>query len=408
LRRRALAGLVAAELISALGSQLTRLALPWFVLVETGSPARMALVFAAQLLPVALLGLPSGALVQRIGARGTMIGADLGRAPLIALVPLLHGLDRLSFPLLLLIAVALGAFATPYYASQRLVLPEVLGEDERVVARANSLIEGTTETTNLLGPALAGLLITLVGAENVLWLDAGSYLLSALTLLLLVPVSSQTPGEEHARGLLTGLRFLLSDELLRPVVFSTFAFGFAGPMLLAAIPYLAFARYDEDPTIAGWLLASWGAGAIAGSALAFRLAARLPPLQIASIGVVGFVTPLWFLAIELPAWGVAALLCLSGLANPLTNTVVAVLTVRVPLALRAKAMTTLITINRLIGPLGYVLAGLLLRDVGITYVFLLVAAVDSIAAGVFLSAALRRRGGEEPSCSGRHPRTRHS
>jgi MFS family permease len=391
MQRRALAGLLAAELISALGSQLTRLALPWFVLVETGSPARMALVFAAQLLPVALLGLPSGALVHRIGARTTMIGADLGRAPLIALVPLLHALDALNFPFLLVIAVALGAFTTPYYASQRLVVPEVLGESERTVARANSLIEGTTETTNLLGPALAGLLITLVGAENVLWLDAASYLLSAGVLLVLVPARASSEGEEQARGLLAGLRFLLGDQLLRPVVFSTLAFGFAGPMLFAALPYLAFSRYDEDPKVAGWLLASWGAGAIAGSALTFRLVARLPPLHVASIGVVGFVAPLWFLAITLPAWAVAALLALSGLANPLTNTVIAVLTVRVPLALRARAMTGLLTMNRLIGPLGYVLCGLLLQDVGITYVFLLVATVDTIAAVIFLSAALRRR-----------------
>lgn len=391
MRRRALAGLLAAELISSLGSQLTRLALPWFVLVETGSPARMALVFAAQLLPVALLGLPSGALVQRIGARTTMIGADLGRAPLIALVPLLHALGVLSFALLLLIAVAFGVFSTPYYASQRLVLPELLGEDERAVARANSLIEGTTETTNLLGPALAGLLIALIGAANVLWLDAASYLLSALVLLVLVPAGATTPSEEQARGLFAGLRFLLQDRLLRPVVFSTLAFGFAGPMLFAALPYLAFARYDENPKIAGWLLASWGAGAIAGSALTFRLVGRLPPLQVASIGVVGFVAPLWFLALELPAWAVAALLAFSGLANPLTNTVIAVLTVRVPLALRARAMTALLTMNRLIGPLGYALAGLLMQDVGLTKVFLLVAAIDTIAAVIFLSAALRPR-----------------
>jgi MFS family permease len=390
MRRRALAGLLVAELVSSLGSQLTRLALPWFVLVETGSPARMSLVFAAQLLPVAVLGLPSGALVQRIGARTTMIGADLGRAPLIALVPLLHALDLLSFPLLLVIAVALGVFTTPYYASQRLVLPELLGDDERAVARANSLIEGTSEAASLVGPAVAGLLIVLIGAANVLWIDAASFLASGLTLLLLVPPHRRTVDEEQPRGLLAGLRFLLGDPLLRPMVFSTLAFGAAGPMLFAALPYLAFARYDQDPKIAGWLLASWGAGAVAGSALTFRLVARLPPLQVASIGVAGFVTPLWFLALELPAWAVAALLAASGLANPLTNTVTAVLTIRVPPALRARAMTALLTMNRLIGPLGFALAGLLLENTEIAYVFLLVAAIDTIGAVTFLSAALRR------------------
>jgi len=393
--RTAIGGLLAAELCSSVGSQLTRLALPWFVLVETGSAARMAFVFAAQLLPVALLGLPSGAVVERLGARTVMVAGDLARAPLVALVPLLHSLELLTFPLLLVLALALGVFSTPYYAAQRLLLPEVLGEDERAVTRTNSLLEGTSELTNLAGPALAGVLIALLGAANVLWLDAATFLVSAILLLAFVPRSAGLPPSEQSRGALAGLRFLLGDPLLRRLVFSTVAFGFAGPMLFAALPYLAFARYGEDPKIAGWLVASWGAGAVAGSALTFRLVTRFSPLRVASFGVIGFVAPLWLLTLDLPAWAVGAVLTVSGLANPLTNAVVGVLTVRVPVALRAKAMTSLVTMNRLIGPLGYVTAGLLLTNVGFTAVFLLVAAADTVAGAIFLSAATRNRAGRE-------------
>lgn len=403
-RTRAIAGLLGAELCSSLGSQLTRIALPWFVLVETGSATRMAFVFAAQLLPVALLGLPSGTVVERFGARTVMVAADLARAPVLASVPLLHALELLTFPLLLLIAFALGLFSTPYYAAQRLILPEVLGDDERAVARGNSLIEGTSELTNLTGPALAGVLIALLGAANVLWLDAATFFGSAVLLLVFVPRSERKQADERSRGIFAGLRFMFRDRLLRPLVFSTVAFGFAGPMLFVALPYLAFERYDGDPKIAGWLVASWGAGAIVGSALTFRLVARLSPLGVSSIGVVGFVVPLWLLVLELPAWAVAAVLAVSGLANPLTNAVVGVLTVRVPTPLRAKAMTSLVTLNRLIGPLGYVTAGLLLTNVGFTAVFLLVAAVDTLAGAIFLFAALR--GGSGTRISRSRSRTR--
>ncbi len=234
--RTAIGGLLAAELCSSVGSQLTRLALPWFVLVETGSAARMAFVFAAQLLPVALLGLPSGAVVERLGARTVMVAGDLARAPLVALVPLLHSLELLTFPLLLVLALALGVFSTPYYAAQRLLLPEVLGEDERAVTRTNSLLEGTSELTNLAGPALAGVLIALLGAANVLWLDAATFLVSAILLLAFVPRSAGLPPSEKSRGVLAGIRFLLGDPLLRRLVFATVAFGFAGPMLFAALP----------------------------------------------------------------------------------------------------------------------------------------------------------------------------
>jgi len=67
LRRPPIAALVAAEAISATGSQMTYLALPWFVLTTTGSPSRMALVVAAEVLGWALLGVPAGALAARVG-----------------------------------------------------------------------------------------------------------------------------------------------------------------------------------------------------------------------------------------------------------------------------------------------------------------------------------------------------
>jgi len=68
-----LAALLAAEVISTTGSQMTLLALPWFVLVTTGSPARMGLVVAADLLPMVVLAIPGGAVAGRLGARPTML-----------------------------------------------------------------------------------------------------------------------------------------------------------------------------------------------------------------------------------------------------------------------------------------------------------------------------------------------
>jgi MFS family permease len=73
IRDRSLLALTAAELISRLGSQLTNLALPWFVLVTTRSPTRMGLVFAIELVPFVLFGLPAGSVVDRLGPRATML-----------------------------------------------------------------------------------------------------------------------------------------------------------------------------------------------------------------------------------------------------------------------------------------------------------------------------------------------
>jgi MFS family permease len=187
LRDRAILSLLGAEVISNLGSRMTWLALPWFVLVTSGSATRMGIVFAVEAVPIAVLGIPSGSVVQRVGARRTMLVCDLARAPLIACVPLLHALHDLSFGLLLVLVFLAGIFTAPYFASQRLVLPEVVGEDERTVTQANSLLEGAQRFTGLAGPASAGALIGAFGAANVIWIDAASYLVAFALIATAVP-----------------------------------------------------------------------------------------------------------------------------------------------------------------------------------------------------------------------------
>ena len=103
LRNTPLRALLAAETISTTGTQMTWLALPWFVLVTTNSPTRMTLVMIAELVGLALAGLPAGAVLQRLGARRTMLVADAVRAPLMLLVfgaeedvAVAPGLDRMA------------------------------------------------------------------------------------------------------------------------------------------------------------------------------------------------------------------------------------------------------------------------------------------------------------------------
>src|SRR4029453_9284317 len=159
LRNRAIRALLAAEVISTTGGQMTWVALPWFVLVTTGSATRMSLVLAAEAVGLAAFGFPSGRVLNRLGARRTMLLCDGLRGPLMLVVPVLHWMDALSFGLLIAVALALGAFSAPYYSASRLILPELLGEDETVISQASALFQGATRITLLLGPVTAGVLI---------------------------------------------------------------------------------------------------------------------------------------------------------------------------------------------------------------------------------------------------------
>ena len=108
LRSRPLRALLAAEAISSAGVQMTWLALPWFVLTTTGSPARMGVVAAAEIAPAAILGIVSGGFVARFGARMTMLFSDAVRTVIVALIPTLHLFGALSFGVLIVLVLILG------------------------------------------------------------------------------------------------------------------------------------------------------------------------------------------------------------------------------------------------------------------------------------------------------------
>lgn len=391
LRKPGLLALIVAESVSSLGSQMTFLALPWFVLVTTGSPTRMGVVLAVELLPVALLGIPSGTLVSRLGARRTMLIGDIARVPLMASLPLLHSAGVLSFPLLLVIVFGIGCFLAPYFSSQRVILPELVGDDERLVAQANAILEGALRATALAGPAAAGVLIAVLDAPNVLYIDAATFLFAFVTLALFVPQRPPLAATEESRGILAGVRFLLRDRLLASLGVTALFLNMFGQMFVISLPVLAYTEYGGSSRLAGVFFGAFGAGAVVGSVLAIKLMPRFDPLRLASVALLGLSLPIFLLGLELPAGAVLAVLAVSAVAGPLINApLIGVITSRTPAALRPKVMTAVMTFALLAGPVGMVIAGPLLESWGPRPMFLLIAGGQLLATIPFVSVALRR------------------
>jgi MFS family permease len=383
--------LLVAEIVSSLGSQMTFLALPWFVLVTTGSPARMGVVLAVELLPVALFGIPSGSLIGKLGARLTMIIGDFARAPLLAAIPVLYALDVLSFPLLLLCVFLIGCFIAPYFSAQRLILPELVGEHEATVAQANAVLEGAMRATALIGPATAGVLIAALGATKVLYFDAATFLFAAVVLTLLVPRRPPVAPTEEAGGVLAGVRFIARDPLLKPLGVTALFLNMFGQMLVAALPVLAYQSYGGSSRVAGAFFAAFGAGAVIGSVAAMKLVPRFDPIRLATVAFVALTLPIWLLALELPVWTVMAALFASSAFGPLINApLIGIITTRTPAALRAKVMTAVLTFAMLAGPLGLLVVGPLLEWLGAHGVFAIVAAGQMLSVAYFAAATLRR------------------
>jgi MFS family permease len=393
-RTPGLLALFAAKLISTCGSWLTVLALSWFVLVTTGSPVRMSAVLTAEFLGVVLLGLPSGRVVARLGVRRTMLIGDAARAPLMGLIPVLYQVDRLSLPVLLAISFGLGIFTAPYVASQRLILADLIGPradgGEPLLARANSLVDAATRIAALAGPAIGGVLIAAVGPAEVLWIDAGSYAVSLVILLLFVRPPS-TAVRVDAGGdrisMFAGLRHALRHPALRRFLLALVLVCVSIPAIVACLPVLVVRELGADPRILGLLTAANGAGLAVGSLVALAALARMREAALTGTAIL-LCAPLWLLLTNRTPLLVSALF-LVGLATPIfAATVNTRFTLRAPVEIRPHVMTAMATVESLAYFVAFAAAGPALQVAGLGPVFAGIA-VLATAGAVAFHAALR-------------------
>ena len=389
---RSLLGLLGAELVSLTGSSMTFVALPWFVLATTGSTARMGWVLAAEMLPLAIVGIPAGSLIARLGAKRTMLVSDAARGPLLLVIPILHHTGHLSFPALLGTTFAIGVFAAPYFASSRIVVPEVAGEDERAVTQVQAVLSGVNQLTQIAGPVLAGVVIAATSASAVLVVDGCSYILSFLIIALVVRAGRRVAPTAESRGVFAGVRFLMRDGLLGPIMIAACVINFVAQGIVVGLQGIAYFRYDADAHVLGLLFGSFGVGALAGAATAQQLARKADLLKLAAVAIVAMPLPLFLLSVSMP-WGAAmAVVGAFAFFAPLVNApIVGVLTVRTPAALRPKVMTAVMTVASLAGPFGFLVAGIVLRYISLSTLFLVLPALLTLGGLAFATILLRHR-----------------
>ncbi len=391
-RNRSLIGLVTAELVSLTGSAMTFVALPWFVLATTGSTAKMGWVLAAEMLPIAIFGIPAGTVISKLGGKKTMLISDAARGPLMLVIPILHSTGHLSFAALLVTTFAIGTFAAPYMASSRLIIPEVAGEDEQAVASVSAVLSGANQLTQLAGPVLAGLLIAATTPSTVLVVDGCTYLFSFLVIATVVRAGKRVEAAARQKGVFSGVKFLLGDSLLGPIVIAACVINFVAQGIVLGVQGIAFFRYDANAYVLGFLFAGFGVGALAGAIVAQQATQKVPLLKLAAFGIVALPLPLFLLS-PTTSWPVAVLILAAfAFFVPLVNApVVGILTIRTPAELRPKVMTAFMTVATMAGPFGFIAAGYALRHESIGSFFVVLPALLLLGGLVFAGVLLRHR-----------------
>lgn len=302
----------AAESISAVGSQITAVALPLLAALWLGaSPMSVGVLTAASGLPHLLFGLFAGAWVDRLRRRPIMIAADIGRAALLATIPLAAWLGALRIELLIAVAFFDGAFRVFFDIAYMAYVPTLVSRGHLV--EANSKLEASASGAQVIGPALGGMLVRLLGAPIAILVDALTFLASAVFLAgvrVQEPAPAPTSDASLLREVAHGLGVLWRSGTLRALALASAVMNF-GAFVFFAVYVLYLTRTLElDPGAVGLVFALGGVGALIGSLVAGPVRARfgIGPTLVGSLvlfGVFGLTIPL---AVVFPAYALPLIL----------------------------------------------------------------------------------------------------
>jgi MFS family permease len=342
--------------ISALGDGMTWTALSWLVLTRHGVVA-LGVLAVCSTAPVLLGGAVLGPLLDRFDKRRLLLVDSLFRAAVIGLVPLLAALDALPALALYGVAATYGLLKMLPLAGVPAAMPDLLPPAQ--LSAGNGLEQLGYGLATVVGPALAGVLVPVIGAPRVLLLDALSYLVFVAFLARMTRPLPPVPttGTRQA-GWRPAARTVVKDKVILATTLAFMAFNVAEGMLLVTLPWLA--NRDGEASQLGLLLASIAAGELIGATAAGRV--RSDARLLRGIAAAQLVASVLFLAVLAPSPYVIALLLLAlgAISAPMTVWAQSLRMLRLPAEERGRIFTLLRTCMQFTPPLGAAIATTLL------------------------------------------------
>ena len=285
----------AATAVSLIGDQLTIIAFPWLALKLTGDSLVVGTVLALAAIPRAIFILVGGAVVDRFSPRRVLLVSNAIRMVLVLAISILVWSEAITIWQLYGLALAFGladAFMFPANAS----MPPRLLADE-LLAAGNSLVQGTSMLTLIMGPALAGVVIAVMGQQEGGMADqlglAMAFSLDAATFLAPVFVFAvirdrYPPGVDPVSGgfvdtLVEGLRYAWRDRPVRylSLILATLNLIHRGPFMVG-IPVYADRFLSGGAAAYGSIIAAAGVGALFGVIIAGNVR-RIPETRLGTL-----------------------------------------------------------------------------------------------------------------------------
>ncbi len=394
--RTAITALFTADGVSIFGTRMSALALPWFVLVTTGSAALTGLVAFAEMLPFVLVTGLGGPVIDRLGARRVTIVTNLASVLFVGLIPVLHALGALHFGVLLAIVAVVGALRGAGVAAYVLV-PGVAEISGTPIERATGVHDGISRAAGMLGAPLAGVLLAVFSPSVVLLIDAATFLFAAVVVAAFVPVAAEPPrsipagsdGQERATSAVgaylaqirEGLSFLRSDRTLMAIAAMVCLTNFLDQGMGSVLMPVWVRDNLGSPLGLGLIAGLFGVGAVTGSAMYAWLGPRLPRRQAYAWGfLVGGAPRFLAMALASTLPPVLIVMLVAGLGVGAINPILgAVEYERVPRHLQARVLGAVGAIAFLGIPFGGLAAGFAVQAWGLSTTLLAFGAAYALA-----------------------------
>jgi MFS family permease len=417
LRHRGFRRLAGGQLASNLGDAFYAVALPWYVLADHGSPLLLGVVLAAYGLPRTLLLVVGGHASDRWRPWTVMMAADVGRAVAVAALAVVALSGPASAAVLAPIAAVLGAGEGLFLPGSFSIVPSLLPGDD--LQAGNALTSSGTQLATLVGPALGGVCVAVIGAPAAFGVDTVSFLLSAVSLAgvrraqtlppepVAVPWAApagpiQAPaGPTQAPAGPTVRQLVATEPVLIILLTTTLAANLgSGGLGEVALPDLARTSFHLGAAGYGGLIATFGGGALIGTLVAAQSRVLRRPAVVGSLaflGAAGCAAAVPYLGSAVAGGG--ALLgygALTGFGNVVTITAVQRWA---PAALMGRLMSLVLLASFGIFPVSVLLGGLIVRAFGPAAFFPLASAALALAVGAALTTRRWRAFGAVPAAA---------
>ncbi|HET7038148.1 MAG TPA: MFS transporter [Thermomicrobiaceae bacterium] len=256
----------AGQTVSNLGNAITFLALPLLIFHLTGSALNLAIASATAFLPYPLFGLVIGAWVDRVDRRRLMIATDLARAAMLCSIPLFFELGDLAIWWIYAVGFINSTLGIAFNASEFAAIPSLVDRGDLV--SANGRIQASYSAATIAGPLVAGVLFAVVAPATVLLLDAATFAISAVSLVLVrTNLNAAAPEEPTSlaairRDVVEGLRYVLGHPVLRAISLMMALVNFVGASTGAQLVFFAKERFSASDGQVSLLYSAAGAGVV--------------------------------------------------------------------------------------------------------------------------------------------------